>query len=42
MGEINFRWLAGWVLSPTGSVANWRYATFVGRLGEAAAPAGGE
>ena len=25
-----------------GSVANWRYATFVRRLGEAAAPKGGE
>jgi hypothetical protein len=34
-------WLSGFS-AQTGSVANWRYATFVRRLGEAAAPGGGE
>jgi hypothetical protein len=33
MGEVNFGWLSGF--------ANWRYATFVRRLGEAAAPGEG-
>jgi len=40
MGGINFAWLAEF-WAQTGSVANWRYATFVRRLGEAAAPGGG-
>jgi len=34
-------WLSGF-RAKTGSVANRRYATFVRRLGEAAAPGGGE
>jgi len=37
MGGINFGWLAVWVLSPY-----WSYATFVRRLGEAAAPGQGD
>ena len=39
MGGINFVWLSG-LWAQTGSVANWRYATFFRRLGEAAAPGG--
>ena len=38
---INFGWLAVWVLSPYWLSCNWRYATFVRRLCEAAAPGGG-
>jgi len=34
-------WLSGF-RAQTGSVANWRYATFFRRLVEAAAPGGGE
>jgi len=37
--------LAGWLSGirvQTGSVGNWRYATLVRRLGEAAAPGGDE
>jgi len=42
MGGINLvGWLSGF-RSLTDSVANWRYATFVRRLGEAAAPGGRE
>jgi len=39
MGGINFGWLVVWVLSP-----DWlsRKCDFVRRLGEAAAPGGGE
>jgi len=39
MGGINFGWFAVWLLS---SVTNWRNATFVSRLGEAAVPGGRE
>ena len=42
MGLINFGWLVGWLVgwlsgfrAQTGSVAYWRNATFVRRLGEA-------
>jgi len=41
MGVINFGWLVGWLSGfrvQTGSAAYWCYATFVRRLGEAAAP----
>jgi len=38
MGGIKFGWLAVCVPRQTGSVANWKYATFVRRIGEAAAP----
>jgi len=42
MGGINFGlWLSGF-RAQTGSVAYWRNATFVRRLGEAVAPGGGE
>jgi len=41
MGGISFDWLAVWVLSQTGTVANWRYVTFVRGLGEVAAPGEG-
>ena len=37
--------LVGWlseIRAQTASVAYWRYVTLVGRLGEAAAPGGGE
>jgi hypothetical protein len=34
-------WLSGFG-AQTGSVANWKYTTFVRLLGEAAAPGGGE
>jgi hypothetical protein len=37
MGGINFGWLAVWVQAHSGSVTNWKYATFVRRLVEAAA-----
>jgi hypothetical protein len=39
MGGINFGWLSGF---RAGSVANWRYATYVRCFGEVAAPGGGE
>jgi hypothetical protein len=40
MGDITFvGWLSGFWCQ-TGSVANWRYAAFVRRLGEGAAPGG--
>ena len=42
MGGINFGCLAVWVLSPDWLCRNWRYATSVRCLGEAAAPVGGE
>jgi len=42
MGGINFRSLAVWFRAQTGCVTYWSYATFVRRLGEAAAPGGGE
>jgi len=45
MGGLKFGWLVGWLSgfrAQTGSFANWRYATFVRRLGEAAAPGRGE
>ena len=42
MGGINFGWLAVWVLNPDWLVTKWRYATFVRRLGETAAPWGRE
>ena len=42
MGWINLiGWLSGF-RAQTGSVAYWRYATYVRRLGEAAAPGGVE
>jgi hypothetical protein len=42
MGGINFvGWLSGF-WAQNGSVTNWRYATYVRRFGEAAAPGGGE
>jgi len=37
--------LVGWLFgfrAQTASIANWMYATFLRRLGEAAAPGGGE
>ena len=34
-------WLSG-IQAQTGSVENWKYATSVGRLGEAAVPGGRE
>ena len=42
MGEINFGGLAVWVLNPDWLSRKLRYAPFVRRLGEAAAPGGGE
>jgi len=42
MGGIIFGWLAVWIPTQTGSVANWSYAAFVRRLGEAVTPGGGE
>jgi hypothetical protein len=42
MGGISFGWLAVGFRAQTGSVAYWSYGTFVRRLGDAAAPGGGE
>jgi len=42
MGGINFAWLAVWVLSPDWLSRKLGYANFSRRLGEAAAPEGGE
>ena len=40
MGDTLVSWLSGF-WAQTGSVANWKYVTFVRLLGEAAAPEGG-
>ena len=40
MGGINFGWLAVRVRAQGGSVATWRYVTFVRCLGEPAMPGG--
>jgi hypothetical protein len=42
MGGINFGWLAVWVPSPDWLSRKLEICDFVGRLGEAAAPGGGE
>jgi len=42
MGGINFGWLVVWFRNQTGSFACMIYATFLGRLCEAAAPGRGE
>ena len=42
MGEINFAWLAVWVLSPDWPCRKLQVWDFIRRLGEATAPGGGE
>jgi hypothetical protein len=42
MGRINFGWLAVWVPSPDWLSRKLEIRDFVRRLGEAAAPGGGE
>ena len=42
MGGINFAWLAVWVLSPDWPSSKLQVCDFFRRLGEAAAPGGGE